>query len=364
MKITYILPGFSFYDGCIHNRNYQPALKLKDLGHDVGMTVLNPNFDREKLLAMDLVVFSRYYPMDLSPLVLFLKRNNIKMVYETDDDLINIPPTNPTKNIIEQFLESVHMLASTCDLITTTVPYFAKQLEKRYKTPVTIIPNAIDFNEFTPRLRQAKRLQIGWSGGVTHCVDLSMVLDIIPELQEKYEFDFVINGVSANPIEAQAFDWEKSCELGLANPKDPFMEQGLLFVRKFLALKNKTFYPFYPTVMYPGILNKMDLDIAIAPVSDDVFSRSKSCLKYYEYSAVESLTIASNVIPYNTEITHTECLVENSPKEWKERIEMFIKDKKLRDKTQKEQTEWTRENRDIKKIVKLWEKAFEGVIGV
>jgi glycosyltransferase involved in cell wall biosynthesis len=362
MKFTYLLPGFSFYDGCIYNRNYQPALAMQKLGHQVDFTLLNPNFNREKLLNLDFVVFSRYYPMDLSPLVLYLNRNGIKIVYETDDDLEHIPDTNPTKKVIEQFLESVYMLGNACDLITTTTPYFAKQLEKRYPTkPVRVIPNCIDFTSFLPRVH-SDRLKIGWSGGVTHCVDVAMVLDTIIKLQTKHDFDFIVNGISANPIEAQAFDWEKSCELSLIDPNDPFIKTGLDFVRKLPQVKNFIFYPFYPTAMYPNILNRMDLDIGIAPVGDNVFSRSKSNLKYYEYASVESLTLASNVIPYNTEISHSECLVENTSDDWYNKLEVIINDKTLREKIQKEQTKWVKENRNIEKVIHQWEKAFEEML--
>ena len=362
MKYTYLLPGFSFYDGCIYYRNYQPALTMQKLGHQVDFTLLNPQFNREKLLNLDFVIFSRYYPMDLSPLVLYLKRNGVKIVYETDDDLENIPPTNPTKKIIEQFLESVYMLGNACDIITTTAPYYAKQLEKRYPNkPVRIIPNCIDYTMFLPR-QHGDRLKIGWAGGVTHCGDVSMVMDSIIKLQEKHDFDFILNGISANPIEAQAFDWEKSCELNLADPNDPFMKTGLDFVRKLPKIKNFMFYPFYPTAMYPSILTRMDLDIGLAPVVDNVFSRSKSNMKFYEYAAVESLTLASNVIPYNTEMTHKECLVENTVEDWHDKLEVFIKDKTLREKIQKEQTEWVKENRDNEKVVKQWEKAFEEML--
>jgi glycosyltransferase involved in cell wall biosynthesis len=362
MKYTYLLPGFSFYDGCIYNRNYQPALSMQKLGHQVDFTLLNPQFNREKLLTLDFVIFSRYYPMDLSPLVLYLQRNGVKIVYETDDDLENIPPTNPTKKIIEQFLESVYMLGNACDMITTTTSYYAKQLEKRYPTkPVKVIPNCIDYTMFLPRTHSDK-LKIGWSGGVTHCGDVSMVIDAVIKLQEKHDFEFLINGISANPIEAQSFDWEKSCELNLTDPNDPFMKTGLDFIRKLPKIKNFMFYPFYPTAMYPQILNRMGLDIGLAPVVDNVFSRSKSNLKMYEYSAVESLTVASNVIPYNTEITHPECLVENTVENWHDKLEVLIKDKSLREKIQKEQTKWVKENRDNDKVVKQWEKAFEEML--
>jgi glycosyltransferase involved in cell wall biosynthesis len=360
MNFTYILPGFSFYDGCIHNRNYQPALKLQELGHKVDMTLLNPQFNREKLLTMDFVVFSRYYPMDLSPLVLYLKRNNIKIIYETDDDLFNIPATNPTKPIIDQFLESVHMLGNACDLITTTTPYFETQLKKRYPNkPICVIPNAIDFTAFLPRKRASEKVVVGWTGGVTHCIDLVMALEVIIKLQEKYDFNVVINGVSANPIEAQSFDWEKSCELGLANPEDPFMKSGLGFVRLLPRIKNFSFIPFYPSALYPQILSNMDLDIGLAPLIDNVFGRSKSNLKYYEYAAVESVTIASDVVPYNTEITQQECLVAETETDWYNKLEFMIKNKNERERIQKEQTKWMHENRDIKKVIHQWEKAFE-----
>jgi len=365
MKFTYLLPGFSFYDGCIYYRNYLPALKLQELGHKVDMTLLNPQFNREKLLDLDFVIFSRYYPMDLSPLVLFLKRNNVKIIYETDDDLLNLPVTNPTKSTIEQFLESVHMLGNACDMLTTTTPYFEEVLKKRYPNkPVCVIPNSIDFGAFLPRKRNSEKLTIGWTGGVTHCVDLIMALDAIIKLQEKYDFNFSLMGVSANPIEAQAFDWEKSCELGLLSREDPFVKTGLDFVRKLPLIKNFGFIPFYPSALYPNMLTQMNLDIGIAPLIDNVFSRSKSNLKFYEYAATEAITIASNVLPYNTEISQPECLVEEGEKAWYKALEFMIENKDRREEIQKEQTEWVHDNRDMKKVIHQWEKTFDQLMSI
>jgi len=359
MKFTYLLPGFSFFDGCIYNRNFLPGLSLKELGHDVDITLLQGNISKDKLLTMDFVIMSRYYIGDISNLVMFLKRNGIKIVYETDDDLECIPDTNPTKSIIEPHLESVYVLGHEADLITTTTPYIATQLEKRYKKTPAVLPNALSFKDFKIREKGNLTPRIGWTGGVTHCVDLIPTVEAMVKLQDKYKFEFFLQGITAYPWEAQVFEWHKSCELGFNDPNSPFMKSALELSEKLKGIKNFTPIPFYPTGMFPTILNRMNLDIGICPLFDSPFSRAKSAMKYYEYASSETATLASNVIPYTTEITQPESLTDNLVEDWYAKLEGLLKDRQLRAKIAKEQYTWVRKNRDIEVIALEWERAFK-----
>ena len=97
------------------------------------------------------------------------------------------------------------------------------------------------------------------------------------------------------------------------------------------------------------------MDIALAPLHENEFNKGKSCLKFYEYAAIGSATLASDVMPYNKEVGYC---AKNTQKDWKDKIEKLIVDKDFREKLAKKQHDWVFENRELGKTAMLWEKAF------
>jgi glycosyltransferase involved in cell wall biosynthesis len=114
--------------------------------------------------------------------------------------------------------------------------------------------------------------------------------------------------------------------------------------------------PFHFPELYPSILRKCNIDIGIAPLLDSEFNYSKSCVKFYEYASTGTVTLASNVKPYKDEVKYT---ANNKFDDWKNKLERLIVDKKFRDELCEEQYQWVQENRNIRKIVVLWEEALD-----
>jgi glycosyltransferase involved in cell wall biosynthesis len=332
---------------------------MDKLGHKPEIFVLNETTDKRKLLNFDFVTFSRHYNQpQLHELVYFLKAHGVPIVYEIDDDLelllnMNNDPTGqitPNKN-------SIHLLANNCDMITTSTPYLANLLELRYHKHAEHVYNSLDFATFTRRTSDNERLRVGWAGGSTHFPDLLIILDVIKDLQEKYDFDFFVQGLSFQPLDALFFVWRKSVEFGFQK-LEPWMEQAFLAEDKLKKLKRYTFIPFYPSGMYSNVMSGLKLDIGLAPLRDSSFNKSKSCLKYYEYAALGAATIASDVMPYTEEVSFR---VKNTYQDWYENIEMLLVDKKKRQDIQEEQFNWVKNNRDMSKTVKRWEEVFSMV---
>jgi hypothetical protein len=73
--------------------------------------------------------------------------------------------------------------------------------------------------------------------------------------------------------------------------------------------------------------------IAVAPLRDTPFNRSKSDLKYLEYAALGVPSIFSNVIPYSHSVRHeqTGLLAENTTDAWCEEILRLAYDSTLRE---------------------------------
>jgi hypothetical protein len=87
---------------------------------------------------------------------------------------------------------------------------------------------------------------------------------------------------------------------------------------------------------YPKFLSKTKWDIGIAPLVDSEFTRSKSHIKWMEYSMYKIPTIASQVYPYFMNsfgidtIKHEETGLLVKPSEWFDALEDLIlhKDKR------------------------------------
>ena len=113
--------------------------------------------------------------------------------------------------------------------------------------------------------------------------------------------------------------------------------------------------PWYPPILYPEILKGLDIDIGICPLKNNRFNQAKSCIKFYEFAATGSAVLASDVLPYKKEVNYR---AKNTKKDWYKKLEKLIVDDKFREKIANEQWEWVEKNRNIRDVIKTWEKAF------
>jgi len=225
----------------------------------------------------DTVVFSRTYPID--PLITLreFKRLGKRIIYEIDDDLWTVNPDNPSVAMSEEKRRQYEHLMDECDAITTTTPILAKKLRKFNKN-VFVCPNAINFEMFktTKEKMPKKSLRIGYSGASSHWADLNILPEVLEKLQKKYDFEFILQGMCAQPLEAEIWGYERVLEYNLQPEKKLYLENA---VKWYKNMRNvKMFHvPFYPPVMFPQIMTTLDLDIGIIPLHDNEFNHSK-CL--------------------------------------------------------------------------------------
>jgi len=355
MKILYVLDTpFSFANGCWFYRNFLPGEALKAKGHFVRYIALHPNIQAEFLNWPDVVVFTRTYPRDpLIPMRQF-KRLGKKVVYEIDDNLWDVNPDNPSVAISTEKRRQYEHLIKEVDCVTTTTEFLANKLRKFNKN-VFVCPNSVDYGIWKKRPCNHKRLQIGYSGASSHWYDLTLITDVLIELQKKYEFDFVLQGMTGTPIESEMYGYAQVVKHGLRPEQNRYLKAALDWFEKVKQLR---FFhiPFYPPELFPSVLSRCDFDIGLAPLRDNTFNYSKSCVKFYEYAAIGAATLASNVLPYKKEVGYC---AKNTFKDWYRKLEKLIVDEDFRKKLAEKQGKWVRENRDLSKIVTLWEDAFD-----
>ena len=357
MKVLYILDSpYAFAGGCWYYRNHVPAKGLKMRGHNVKfMTIpLTGDIPEEYYDWPDTVVFSRVYPKDPIVMMREYKRRGKKVVYEIDDDLWTVNVDNPSANLSNEKRFQYETLIKEVDAVTTTTDILANKI-KRFNKKVFVIPNTIDEESYHPRDGKNKKLVIGYTGASSHWHDLEIITDVIIDLQSKYDFDYILQGMCSTPIESEVYGFQQVKMLGLAPERKDYYEAALKWWEKMRQVRF-VHIPFHYPQLYPEILRRCDLDIGLAPLWDNEFNRSKSCLKFYEYASMGTATLASNVLPYSKEVNYT---AKNKFADWKNKLEKLIVDEKFRKDLAQKQHDWVMENRGLKKISELWEKAFD-----
>lgn len=355
MKILFALDSpFSFNNGCWYYRNHIPAQALKAKGHQVKFIAVGAEIPEQFINWPDTVIFSRIYPKDPLIHVRAFKRAGKRVVYELDDDLWSVAPDNPAFGVRDEMKRQYEHLMSECDAVTTTSNYLANKI-KKFNKNVFVVPNAIDYEKFLQRQGGNEDVVVGYTGASSHYADLQIVTDVLIELQKKHAITVCLQGLTTPPLESEMYSYAKVDALGLQPEKTLFFKSALDWYEKIRQLK---FYhvPFHFPELYPSILRKCNIDIGIAPLLDNEFNYSKSCVKFYEYASTGTVTLASNVKPYKDEVGYC---AKNKFDDWKNKLEKLIVDKKFREELYAKQSKWVKDNRDIRKVVVLWEEALD-----
>ena len=356
MKIYAIIDkNSSVTNGCFHIRLHQPLNELIKRGHQIEYASLEG--DRwDEIKDADIVIFHRVYTLPYLGLLWRCKAAGIKVVYEIDDDIWNIPESNPAYLSFEQkWRQTVEDTIKEVDLVIVSTEAL-KKIISRLHDNIVVIPNSIPKEKWQKR-PGGDELTIGWTGGANHMEDLLMIADDIKKLQNKYDFKFIMQGFTPRPIEADGYEENLKNKIGYTDKNaEKQSNMKLELYKKMLTLKNFYHIPFYPPEMYPKVLQRADIDIGLAPIKGHKFDESKSILKLLEYTACGTTMIASNLLPYKGIAPYT---VDND--NWYDGIEKLINDKQLREDLLKKQEEicspYTLDN-----VGDQWEKTFKNLL--
>lgn len=327
-------------------RNKVVGMWLEKLGHKVfyKSTALNVDIDE-----YDVFVFNRFYEGTLLKYIGFLKSIGKTIIYETDDNYEGIDESHAFMKIKDNAILSSRELMAVADGITVSTPELKAEIyNMNPDAKVYVVPNALDFSQYKKRSGGNKKLRIGFQGSNIHVQDLLMVIDAVAQLQKEYGFEFYVFGIDDNRFQ----DPKNFCE-DYDGKKWQWMED---FPKLYSKLESME-YVHVPTVPYEEYrdkLSELNFDIGIAPLTDNRFNRSKSCLKYYEYAAVGTVTLASNVLPYSSEMD-AEDLVKNRHDKWYSKLKRLIEDESYRQERCYAQEAWVHENRGISTVVNQWE---------
>ncbi len=369
MKIA-IVPN-NTDNNCYGVRNAMPAEFLRKLGHEVKVEnkfeVLQDKLGRKALNPRlidwcDVIVFNRHYNMDNPTMVNvfnYAKDNGKRVIYETDDLLEALETHNPGYREIQKNVSMVPIMAKMADACTTTGPYLKEELEK-YNKDVIVLPNCVDPKKWKERKKGNKTVKVGWAGGSSHVVDLMIIMDVIKELKQSLDFDFIVFGLAPMPWdEYMKFNAKRHSKEKLKHVIQvaPWYGKTIEIDQMFRHLQ-WTHQPFVKLPKFNQTLSDLNLDIGLCPLEDTRFNRCKSAIKFYEYAMVGTATLASQVSPYKEEVGYC---AKNRHNKWKSKLRRLIEDVSFRNDLARTQRNWVLENRDINNQINKWEDAYRNI---
>jgi glycosyltransferase involved in cell wall biosynthesis len=191
-----------------------------------------------------------------------------------------------------------------------------------------VYPNSILFDDYEllpdPKyLRDdPKEVRVLWQGGSSHYGDLLSIREPLAEIMH------------ANP----------HIKLILWGGQYPTFY-------KHMPKNQVELLGWSPYSAYRRTLATLDFDFALAPLVDNQFNQSKSCIKFYEPAALRTPrpTLTANVPPYSDEMLDGVIGLEyevGNPESFKEKFMTMVEDAGLRKQLGKNCQEWLREYRN------------------
>ena len=271
-------------------------------------------------------------------LINICKKRKIKVIYEIDDDLLNIDDSHPEYEKYLSKSENIKFLLKNADYVTVSTENLKNKFSE-LNNNVFVIPNALDERLWLTNVNNKlnnnldnKNIKIGYMGSYTHGEDLIKIKEPILSLKEKFsnkgiDLEFEIVGATKEKL-----DWTN---------------------RKEISSKNNQ-YPDFVSWIRKNLL----WDLAIAPLAENNINESKSEIKYLEYAALGIPAIYSDVGPYSKVIidSNNGLLVKNDKNEWEKKINLLISNEDISNNIRKTAKEHVLNEYLIENRLKLWKK--------
>jgi glycosyltransferase involved in cell wall biosynthesis len=313
------------HSGCGQYRIGMPMWALGRMGHDTTpFSVLNTELPED----LDVLVGQQVCGPERSERWLEIARQPVRamaMVYEMDDDVWSVHPTNPAFAGLHEpgLLPSLEACLAVADAATVTTDHLA-EVVSRFNPNVHVLPNCIDQSLLEHERPRAEKVTIGWAGGSSHENDFASVRgDLRSFFGRNPDVDLHFIGPNFGPMvgrpDARNTPW--STNIG-------------------------------------DYLKSIDFDIGIAPLAYHRFNKSKSDLKALEFAALGIPVVASNFGPYPDSIEHgvTGFLVKH-PHEWSKYLRALVNDEAMRTEMGANAKRWAA-TRTIQANAWRWEQTY------
>ncbi|KGT96003.1 O-antigen biosynthesis protein [Erwinia typographi] len=280
--------------GCGHYRIMQPFEAMQREGLAEGkasLTLLNIG-EIGQFRPDSLIIQRRYAPAFHNWIERTGKLHDVFKVFELDDYILNVPMKHYRRSSFKQ--ETTGQMRKSLSyfdrFVVSTAP-LAEAMSDMHSNIVVVknrLPVSI-WGQLQSRRNQGRKPRVGWAGGSSHRGDLEMIADVVKEFTHEVEWVF----------------------MGLCPPKlQPYVHEIHYGV---------------DISLYPATMAALNLDLALAPVEDNIFNACKSNLRLLEYGACGIPVICSNVACYcDDDLPVTR--VSNRFIDWRDAIRMHLAD--------------------------------------
>ncbi|SDR88208.1 Glycosyltransferase, GT2 family [Halopseudomonas xinjiangensis] len=280
--------------GCGHYRVIQPFDALRDKGIvDGALSVGLMHVADLERYDPDVVLLQRQIGSDRLEALRRMKAfSRAFKVYELDDYLPGLPLKSAHRqHMPKDVLRSIKRGLSYVDRFVVSTSALADVFAADHPS-IHVVENRLDpvwwgsLPEATRR--QSGKPRIGWAGGASHTGDLELVYDVVKDLSE--EVDWVFFGMCPDKLRPHVHE----------------------------------FHAGVPIAQYPSKLASLDLDLAIAPVEQNLFNECKSNLRLLEYGICGFPVVCSDVRCYQGQLPVTR--VKNRYRDWVDAIRQHLAD--------------------------------------
>jgi len=279
--------------GCGHYRVRQPFLSMQRAGIVDGVIAdshLTPiHMER---FAPDTIVLQRQLTNDQLNIMRGYKDfiRTFK-VYELDDYLPQVPIKSAFHKVMpKDVLKMIRKAVALTDRFVVSTAPLAEQFAGMHED-IRVVPNRLPIHWWdvvSSQRRAGNKPRVGWGGGASHRGDLELIADVVRDLAGEVEWVFF--GMCPDKLR-------------------PYVHE---------------FHPGVPIEEYPPKLASLNLDLALAPLEENIFNACKSNLRLLEYGACGFPVICTDIVCYENELPVTR--VKNRYKDWMAAIRMHLDD--------------------------------------
>ncbi len=234
------------------------------------------------------------------------------ILLDMDDNLFDAKAIAAEQDTYQPAVATMEHLARYATAVSVSTESLA-EIMRGYNSEVHLLPNALDEKLwFAPtnqsgeaaQQERSHQLNVLYYGTYTHAGDLAVIRPAIARLRAE-----------GLPIELFLIGGQQD------DGDNPWY-------RRVAVPPGKSLYPEF-ALWLRGLAGQWNL--GVAPLADTVLNRSKSLLKYMEYTALGLPVVASNIGPYRV-LQHrvNALLCKNTIDDWCEQLRQLATDQKLR----------------------------------
>jgi hypothetical protein len=279
--------------GCGQYRILQPFAAMQEEQKISGAIAfeLFPAFELAKL-APDVMVFQRQISAQQIDFLRLSKACTPSFkVYELDDYLPNIPIKSAHRSHMpKDVVKSLRKALTFVDRFTVSTDELASAYQGMHSV-MHVVNNYLPvplWGDLHSERNQGKKPRVGWAGGASHTGDLELIESVVKALASEVEWVFF--GMCPDKLR-------------------PFVHE---------------FHAGVPIGLYPAKLASLNLDLALAPLEQNIFNQCKSNLRLLEYGVCGFPVICTDIAPYRGSLPVTR--VKNKHKDWVEAIRSHLAD--------------------------------------